>query len=127
MECDNYINNITLFKVGVYNDLVMRASIPALFILCVYCIKLLMENNYKMNNLYKNLLIIVLIISSYYPLKEMSSVLYLDNIFDLQERNDDTITLENYANRYTSSNSQMTWNYNTFDVEESIFKRTIGK
>ena len=118
---------LPFFKVGVYNDLVMRASIPALFILCVYCIKLLMENNYKMNNLYKNLLIIVLIIGSYYPLKEMSSVLYFDNIFDLQERNDDTITLENYANRYTSSNSQMTWNYNTFDVEESIFKRTIGK
>lgn len=118
---------LPLFKVGVHNDFVMRASIPALFILCVYYIKLLMENNYKMNKVYKSLLIIILIISSYYPLKEMSSVLYFDNIFDLQERNDYTITLENYANRYTSTNSQMTWNYNTFDVENSIFKKTIGK
>lgn len=62
---------LPFFKVGYWNDLVMSASIPALFLLMICILDVLMENRKTWQSA---CLVLLLVIAAIYPLKEMNSI-----------------------------------------------------
>lgn len=59
---------LPFFHLGYYNDLCMRTSIPALFVLCVLAAKQLVCSEKKQ---YRLLIALLILVSSYYGIKEL--------------------------------------------------------
>ena len=125
---------LPFFHMGKFNDLVMRVSVPALYVLCVFCLDVLVNKRKTHGRLFICSFSVLLLIGYYYPVREFVDVVMEDNIFDLQER-DDYGTLEQYANpEYNriyqpeeTVSEDLLWNYYTYDAEKCIFLKTIGK
>lgn len=125
---------LPFFRMGEYNDLVMRASIPALFTLCVFCLDILLNKRKLHSRLFLCSFAVFFVIGFYYPVREFYDVVQEDKIFDLQERIDYG-SLEQYANpEYRSIyepdrpvEEALLWNYYTYDTENCVFLKTIGQ
>lgn len=118
---------LPFFSMGEYNDLVMRASIPALFVLLVLIIKFI---NKFFDTLKKPcsklLLIVTLLIGFYYPSRELFKAVQTDEILYLGNRTEPT-TLEVYANRSIDEDADLKYNYFAYDIEDNLFYKYIAR
>lgn len=126
-----------LFKMGLCNDLVMRCSIPSLFILMLLVIKFLNSHvniknfkNKKSNIKIKIAIFAVfglLLSGGFYPFLELQSSIvdWKNNVpikkFKVQ-------SLEDFANRFDRNLSDdVKYNYYSYDVQTSIFYKYIAR
>lgn len=129
---------LPLFKMGLYNDLTMRASIPALFILMIYVIDDLFLRLEKLQNrkyIRQTILdaaallvtLALLTIGARYPLAEMLWIARSENYSALGS-GDEWNTLEKFANRSLENVDQdVRFNYYTYDLDNSFFYRYLIK
>ena len=104
------------FSMGVNNDLVSRVSIPALFVMYFLLLKLLKES--KTN--FKDIAIVLIIISSVYNFVEISVTL---NDTDFNTIHHEYVyegnTLERNANPYIEQRLDFAWNYYDYMLEDN--------
>lgn len=105
---------LPLFRYGFFNDLVMRASIPALFSLMILCAKYLIEafnSKLKSTNLQAfSLVLVMLIFGSITPLLEVDSHIRSNqheynswkSIGDLNIKPSDKPFIDQYIGKYDS-------------------------
>lgn len=121
---------LPFFKMGLYNDLVMRASIPALFILFIACTSHLIrviESGQEKCEWRTIILIVVLCIGMVYPIEELSGVIKSDNLLE-RDSDMEWDTLESFASRYDEKVSMdVRYNYYTYDYDKSIFYKFIAR
>lgn len=125
---------LPLFKMGLYNDLVMRCSIPGLFILFImvvdYFNKVTVTGFHKMNALYKLCTIcltVTVLIGFIYPFKEFTDSIIEDDLLKLGDKAE-VLSLEAYANRYTSGiPDDYKYNYYSYDLDENAFYKYIAR
>lgn len=121
---------LPFFRMGYANDLVMRASIPALFILFIACSSHLIkvfESGQEKCEWRTIILIITLCIGMVYPIEELSEVIKSDNLL-AQDSAMEWPTLEIYASRYNEEVPvDVRYNYYTYDYEDSIFYKYVAR
>lgn len=130
---------IPVFRMGRFNDWVMRCSIPALFIFYILIIKFL--NNHltdnmlhwqrkegRMSNLSVTMLVIFLAVGLFSPLQELSEIIVSDHLMVLGSEM--TGTMEVYANRelpQLQGQEDLVYNYFSYDTENNIFCQFIAR
>lgn len=126
-----------LFKMGLWNDFVMRASIPALFILMYLIIKFL-NDNIRINVL-KNaniptikkilpfLICIILITGGMYPVSDLNdSIEKVNKNLPVDETNFGT--MEKFANRNLEETPvDVKYNYYSYDIENNLFYKICSR
>lgn len=113
---------LPFFKVGYYNDLVMSASIPAMFLLMICILDNLLENRKSWQSV---CLVLLLMIAAIYPLKEMNSVRNEGLGRDLGGTHS-VSSLEQYSNLKTEEGESWKYNYYTYDLDNSLFLRWLS-
>ena len=118
---------LPFFSMGIWNDFVMRSSIPALFILFVYTIKFISQHFYKAEKLYaKALLTAVLMIGFYYPTQELFKAVEADS-FALGKETDPK-SLKSYADRGREDvGNDLIYNYYAYDIEDNVFYKYVAR
>lgn len=123
------------FKMGMYNDLGMRCSIPALFIMTIYVGKYVNQHFGKgffvrQDGLRRRglsaALIVLLGIGSFYTLQDFYTVVRTDQIRELADENNYG-GLEQFANRFSDNPVDLVYNYYSYDIENNIFYRYIAR
>ena len=105
-------------SMGLYNDFVMRVSIVPLFIYMILIIQELYST--KITHFKKIVLIIFLLIGSYYSMSEM------ENCFALNDTKWES--LEIYANRKSASGTEdLKYNYYSYDIKDNLFYKYIAR
>ena len=125
---------LPLFRMGLNNDLTMRASIPALFILMIYIIQNLfarIEDHRLQNSALSKVSVLVTIIflavGMYYPFAELSKSVQNEDNFSLGSGNE-WESLEQYANRSLEDiRDDVKYNYYSYDIEENLFCKYLMK
>lgn len=125
---------LPLFKMGLYNDFVMRCSIPCLFIMLVmivdYINKVSDMGFEKLNAAYRLCTICIAataLIGFIYPFKEFTDSVIGDNILELGDK-PAVVSLESYASRYaTGIPDDYKYNYYSYDIDENIFYKYIAR
>ena len=123
---------LPFFKMGMYNDLVMRASIPALFVLMIYVVQNLfvrVENYSESIGARISLLatIVLLMIGMHYPYVELTRSLKAEDYKVLGTGND-WDTLEWFADRSLEAvGVDVKYNYYSYDIDENFFCKHIMK
>lgn len=122
---------LPLFKMGQWNDLTMRASIPGLFILMIYVLHNLIDiiKNFD-NKLNKKVALIFtavfLMVGMYYPLMELSESVQTEDFGTLGDIG--WSTLEDFANRSQDDIAEdLKYNYYSYDIDKNIFCRYFMK
>ncbi len=126
---------LPLFKMGISNDLVMRCSIPALFLLMFYIISYFYDyseskvynlKNKNGNKLVVYVLLVLLFIGSIHPMQEFYDAVITDKFVALgEERNFGT--LQNFANRSLEVGEDLRYNYYSYDIENNLFYNYIAR
>lgn len=117
---------LPLFKMGQWNDLTMRASIPALFILMIYILQYLFEllEHYSGSiacRLSLLVIIIFLISGMYYPFAELSESVQNEDYTTLGTGNE-WDSLESFANRSLEDvGDDVKYNYYSYDIQSNFF------
>lgn len=118
---------IPSFRMGLCNDWVMSTSIPALFMLMIYVIITL--NNKKDTREYgiRNAVIIVmLLIGSWYPFMEMRDVMKNYEFYDYTEWTYGS--MEMFSDRdYEDATEDLLYNYYTYDLDGKFFYEHIAR
>ena len=128
-----YYINLTILlalpwcKMGLCNDVVMSGSIPSLFILMIYVLKLLFDGrNSTALGIRKGIVIVLLVLGCIYPIKEIA-----DNIIwnapgsDLA---DSYPTMKWFTKRGDPNTSEdLMYNYYTYDMDGKIFYEYIAR
>lgn len=126
---------LPLFKMGYYNDLTMRTSIPALFILMVYVSSSIIQsfNNFNLNlknKLISISLIILVLIGMYqsFVVDFYSCNVVKEDYTKLGEYAS-WGTLENDANRDVKDEMSysVVYNYFAYDIDDNIFYKYIAR
>lgn len=125
-----YLVNLSLlifpfFRMGVYNDFSMGASIPAILLLMVFVIQALFQygSHVKRDSKRLMVLLLLLVIGSIYPMEEMVEVIKTPVSFQGAQHG----TLGDWAHRDGSIGAAEAYNYFTYDYETSLFYRFFGK
>lgn len=121
---------LPLFSMGRYNDLVMRTSIPALFVLMIYLLLLIKRQcNEGVDALLTSkkgaLCLILILIGAYYPFSEFSSCVRSEDYSKLGHGNE-WVTLEVFANRSANVPDDLKYNYYSYDLKDNIFYKFIA-
>ena len=118
---------LPFFQMGIYNDLLMCVSIPALFIIEIEVLRFLFKaTEDKIDQQIKGFLIAILLVASMNPLMEMLDVYQEDSFFEM-ERRDTFVTMEGYANREDDTILyDVAYNYYTYDLDQSIFVKYLA-
>lgn len=128
-----YISMLSLitlpfFRMGKYNDLGMRCSIPALFIIFILVVQFL-NGHLKRNERdpFKTIvLMIFILIGLISPLQELSDIIAADSL--TRRGSVMTGSMESYANRALSQQQEdYVYNYYSYDIENNIFYRFIAQ
>ncbi|MCR5301413.1 MAG: hypothetical protein K6E49_03130 [Lachnospiraceae bacterium] len=126
---------LPLLRMGAFNDLVMRSSIPGLFILMILVLKFINDHMAKADRHARDsvfmklsvLTVIILFITGlFYPFTEFSEAV---------KANDDSkeiygfewTSLEEFANRDLHINDDMKYNYYAYDIDSNLFYRHIAR
>ena len=125
---------LPLFTMGFWNDLTMRASIPALFILMIYIIRNLhvnIEDSITQKSCFIKLSILItsifLIIGMYYPFAELTESVKGENYLTLGSGNE-WESLELYANRSLEDvPDDLKYNYYSYDIDVNFFCKFLMK
>lgn len=125
---------LPFFKMGFFNDLIMRASIPALFILMIYVFQdLFLRIEEFLSTKTRRVMVSIILtvgllgVGLRYPLVEMAVDALHEDYSTLGESGEYT-TLEGFANRSLSDvGIDMKYNYYSYDIEDNIFCKYIMK
>ena len=126
---------LPLFRMGVYNDLVMRSSIPGLFVLMILILRFINKymaggDNTAADSVFlrvSKLIVIVFIITGlFYPFLEFSDVVR-DNDSSELGSGYEWATLEEYADRDLSENDDLKYNYYAYDIESNLFYKFVAR
>lgn len=119
---------LPLFRMGLWNDLAMRSSIPALFVVMVLSVQYL-QKHFSMSAMP---LCLLLMIGTWYPLYDFANsvrsdkVMLLGNDIELGKANESHGSLGTYANRRRDS-SGMAYNYFSYEIERDFFYRHVAR
>lgn len=122
---------LPLFKMGLNNDLTMRASISGLFVLMIYVIQNMIDRikNYNGKGAAKTALLVTvlfLMVGTYYPFMELTDSVQADDFRTLGKEGWNT--LEDFANRSLEEVSDgVKYNYYSYDLENNFFCRHLMK
>lgn len=114
------------FSLGKFNDFTMRTSIPALFILMILVCKHIVDSNKWRSAL----MIIIVLVGMYYPIKECVDYTKQDDIKNFIESWEyEGGTMEVFANPKVDIvyEDGLKYNYYTYDLENSIFYRYFAR
>lgn len=127
---------LPLFKMGMWNDLVMRCSIPSLFILMYLIVKFL--NNYMCISIFKNtntsvavkalpiLVCILLLIGSYFPRLELKYSIESSQNTSVEETSFGS--MEQFANRnLQDAPDDVKYNYYSYNIEDNLFYKIFSR
>lgn len=127
-----YINLAVLMglpwlRMGLCNDVVMSGSIPSLFILMIYVLKLMLDRRESTSlGIRKGIVISLMLIGFIYPLKEIE-----DNIVWNEpgsELADSYPTMKWFTKRGDPNTSEdLMYNYYTYDMNGKIFYEYIAR
>ncbi|MCR4739680.1 MAG: hypothetical protein K5886_05380 [Lachnospiraceae bacterium] len=126
---------LPLFKMGVNNDLVMRMSIPGLFILMILVLRFINSHltatdistdNSLFMRISRLIVIIFFITGMFYPFRELSDVIK-ESEKGVNGHGNEWTTLEVYANRYLVENDDVKFNYYAYDAQSNLFCRYIAR
>lgn len=127
---------LPFFRMGRYNDLGMRSSIPALFVLMVMVIKYFNEHfegktdiaDSLLTKMSKFLVVILLVIGFIYPIRDFLLTVDERCVSDLGKDADiDWISLELFANRNLEGvEDDLKYNYYTYDYENDLFYKYLA-
>ena len=123
---------LPLFVMGANNDLVSRASIPALFIFFMLTLSSFNDLFEEKSELKKNtwqtcLLVITLTYGLVDPLHQLGVVIAYDNILYVDSPLEWT-TLEDFANREDPSvQNDLKYNYYSYDIEDNFFYKHLSR
>lgn len=112
---------IPFLSMGMFNDLCSRGSIPARFILMVWCIQQLYQKGWK--NVWNALVMCVLILAAWNTYDEVKEVCRLTNVFGLQHEEmmwDHFGTLNGMAGN-SEVRGDEAYNYYTLEYSDSLF------
>ena len=128
---------LPLFKMGMWNDLVMRCSIPSLFILMYLILKFL--NKYMCLNIFKDtntsviikvlpiLACVILLIGSYYPLLELKSSMET-KVCCAKVEETNFGSMEQFANRNLHNiPDDVKYNYYSYNIENNLFYKIVSR
>ena len=114
---------IPCFKMGMFNDFVMRTSMPALLLLSLYIFKFLLSIEVRSASIKRRkiALSICLLLASATPIMELKSSFPLSVSFPKR-------SLSPYANRYADvDDGCMKYNYFAYDFENTFFYKYIAR
>lgn len=122
---------LPMFKMGLYNDLGMRGSIPGLFFLMLYIIKYLNEhlkiNKEKWTQGFATTTLIFLIMNGmFYSFAEFSDSVTSENYSTLGDETE-WESLEMFANREAAAEVDLKYNYYAYNIEDNVFQRFIAR
>ena len=104
---------LPLFQMGEWNDLCMRASIPAMFILCILTVKNLLDAENEVQ--YKMLLLCVLLLCSVSSMHELITTLKL---YGVHQGN--SIQASETVEQFVSSSPMIKYQYFCWDMDGLI-------
>lgn len=112
---------IPLFRAGLYNDWTMGVSMPALFLLTIYCIRFLLQQAHEPAMRKRWITLIVCIaLSLPYPLYELYNTFRFSG---MPER-----TLADYSDLHNEAiDIDLRTNYFTYEYEHSVFYNYIAR
>lgn len=118
---------LPIFKMGKYNDLCMRGSIPGLFFLMFYAIKYINEhfriNEEKWIRRFASGILIILILNGMsYSFSEFFDSISSEDYTALGEETQ-WESLEMFANRDISVEDDIKYNYYAYDIDNNMFQR----
>lgn len=119
---------LPLFRMGFWNDLTMRSSIPALFVVMVLSFQYLQRHL----SISAMSLCLLLTIGAWYPLygfarcARSDKVAALGNDIELGLADESHGTLGTYADRRAGAGG-MAYNYFSYDIEHDFFYRYIAR
>lgn len=118
---------LPLFRMGLFNDLMTRGSIPALFVLMYYLTKYLVEittNKFKIFNVRSWLILFIFVTSSIYPIQRIQSKLAESFSADFKTYG----SMCQFADRNNSSiQVDLKYNYFTYDINSDLFYLYIAR
>lgn len=117
-------------RMGLWNDLLTRASIPALFVLMVYVLLFLKQqfDSSKADFLNSGKVAVCLVflsVGAYYPFHEFSACVDSEDYHRLG-RVTPWPSLEVYANRKLKESDDVKYNYYSYDLDSNIFYKYIA-
>ena len=126
---------LPLFTMGMFNDLVMRSSIPALFVFMVYLIQFIndilckYQTPEKISLLRKitgSAAVILLLIGAQFPIVEINDSVYTDDFHTLGKEFD-IDSLDVYASRTDIIREDLNYNYFAYDIENNLFYKLLAR
>lgn len=122
---------LPLVTMGLMNDLMMRASIPALFILMIMVLDYMFDFEWKKHNVVGRFnyvfMICLVVFSARFPLKFLLDQIQGDDICALAP-DKSYVTMEQFTDRKDASiRVDRKYNYFTYDLDSSMFYRFIAE
>ena len=117
------------FQMGLWNDLCMNASIPAIFLLMNFTIQGMFRYTTENNPQHGKAVILALLLfwGSIYPLRETIESAKTGPTWDGSARYSNIGTMSDFARRDGTVPVDMAYNYFTYDYEQSLFYRLLAK
>lgn len=116
---------LPFFHMGVYNDLLMRTSIPAQFLCMIFSLQtLLLEGKSRNMLIRKGVIILALSFSLINTLREVKEIIG----FGLSKENEANsfVTMEKFANRQQDMAVEWVYNYFSYDLDNDCFVKYIA-
>ena len=124
---------LPLFKMGQWNDLVMRVSIPGLFLLMIFILRFVIrlsdegENELSIWRKISGIIVVLFIfVSMYNSMTELSESCQSYDPSRLGNGNG-WETMEKFANRSLDETDDVKYNYYAYDIEDNLFYKLIAK
>ena len=128
--CLVFLTILPFFSMGLYNDLVMGASIPALFFMMTFVVKRF--NKGKEGTYYgftSGIITLCLLIGALYQLFEIRDIVRYKFIADDPSKvgiEDFFGTLETYTDRDSNESVDLIYNYFTYEPDEKFFYKYLS-
>ncbi len=113
---------LPFFKMGLYNDFCMRVSILPLLVYTILTIDMVIHEKSKIS---KVVIIVILLIGSISSVGELC--ICVENMSLRFVAGDVQYSLQDWANRKLKINSDLKYNYYTYDLDNSIFNKYLAK
>lgn len=114
-------------RMGLCNDVVMSGSIPSLFILMIYVMRLLFDERESTSlGIRKGIAIVIMLIGCIYPVKEIADNIIWNN--PGSELADSYPTMKWFTKRGDPNTSEdLMYNYYTYDMDGKTFYEYIAR
>ncbi len=128
--CIVFLTILPFFSMGLYNDLVMGASIPALFFMMFYVIKRFNTgSDRKYYGFTSGIITMCLLIGACYPAFEIRDIVRYKFIADDPSKvgiEDFFGTLETYTDRESDESVDLIYNYFTYEPDQKFFYKYLS-